>query len=45
MYLRTVDYPDEFHNGFHIMLDSEEPVTSGLPLPRRIQISVRGAKA
>jgi len=27
VYLRTVDYPDEWHNGFHIWLDSEELVT------------------
>ena len=24
---RTVDYPDELANGFHIMLDAEERVT------------------
>ena len=24
---RTVDYPDELANGFHIMLDTEELVT------------------
>ena len=23
---RTVDYPGEFHNGFHVMLDTEELV-------------------
>ena len=27
MYQRTVDYPDEYHNGHHVMLDSEELVT------------------
>lgn len=24
---RTVDYPDEWHNGHHVMLDSEKLVT------------------
>ena len=23
VYQRTVDHPDEWHNGFHLMLDSE----------------------
>ena len=27
MYQRTVDYPDEFANGHHVMLDTEELVT------------------
>ena len=27
VYQRTVDYPDEWANGFHIWLDSEELVT------------------
>ena len=27
MFLRTVDYPDEFHNGHHVMLDNEVLVT------------------
>ena len=27
VYQRTVDYPDEWHNGFHVMLDSEKLVT------------------
>jgi len=27
VYQRTVDYPDELHNGFHVMLDTEELVT------------------
>ena len=27
VYQRTVDYPDEWHNGFHIMLDTEKLVT------------------
>ena len=27
VYQRTVDYPDEWHNGHHVMLDSEELVT------------------
>ena len=27
VYQRTVDYPDEFANGYHIMLDTEEVVT------------------
>ena len=27
VYQRTVDYPDEWHNGYHIMLDTEELVT------------------
>ena len=27
VYQRTVDYPDEWANGYHIMLDSEELVT------------------
>ncbi len=27
MYQRTADYPDEFANGHHIMLDSEMLVT------------------
>ena len=27
VYQRTVDYPDEFHNGFQIMLDTGELVT------------------
>ena len=26
---QTVDYPDEFHNGFHVMLDTEVLVTVG----------------
>ena len=26
-YQRTVDYPEEFTNGFHVMLDTEELVT------------------
>ena len=26
-YQRTVDYPDEWATGFHIMLDTEELVT------------------
>jgi len=24
---RTVDFPDEWHNGHHVMLDTEELVT------------------
>ena len=24
---RTMDYPDGFHNGYHVMLDTEELVT------------------
>ena len=27
VFQRTVDYPDELANGYHIMLDSEELVT------------------
>ena len=27
VYQRTVDYPDEWANGYHVMLDSEELVT------------------
>ena len=27
VYQRTVDYPDEWHNGFHVMLDTEKLVT------------------
>ena len=27
VYQRTVDYPDEYFNGHHIMLDSEKLVT------------------
>ena len=27
VYQRTVDYPDEFANGHHVMLDTEELVT------------------
>ena len=27
VYQRTVDYPDEWYNGHHIMLDTEELVT------------------
>ncbi len=27
VYQRTVDYPDEYHNGHHVMLDSGEVVT------------------
>ena len=27
VYQRTVDYPDEYHHGFHIMLDTEKLVT------------------
>ncbi len=27
VYQRTVDYPDELNNGFHVMLDSDELVT------------------
>ena len=27
VYQRTVDYPDEFHNGHHVMLDTGELVT------------------
>ena len=27
VYQRTVDYPDEYANGHHVMLDSEELVT------------------
>jgi len=27
VYQRTADWPDEYHNGFHVMLDSEELVT------------------
>ena len=27
VYQRTVDYPDEWANGFHVMLDSEKLVT------------------
>ena len=27
VYQRTVDYPDEFSDGYHVMLDSEELVT------------------
>jgi len=26
-YQKTVDYPDEFDNGFHVTLDTEELVT------------------
>ena len=27
VYQRTMDYPDEWANGYHVMLDSEELVT------------------
>ena len=27
VYQRTTDYPDEWHNGFHVMLDTDELVT------------------
>ena len=27
VYERTVDYPEEFADGFHVMLDTEELVT------------------
>jgi len=27
VYQRTGDYPDEFHNGYRVMLDTEELVT------------------
>ena len=27
VYQKTVDYPDEWNNGHHVMLDSEELVT------------------
>ena len=27
VYQRSVDFPDEWANGFHVMLDSEELVT------------------
>ena len=27
MYQRTVDYPEEFHNGHHVMMDTEVLVT------------------
>ena len=27
VYQRTVDYPGEFNNGYHVMLDTEELVT------------------
>ena len=27
VYQRTVDFPDEFANGYHVMLDTEELVT------------------
>ena len=27
VYQRTVDYPDEWHNGFHVLLDTGELVT------------------
>lgn len=27
VFQRTVDYPDEFANGYHVMLDIEELVT------------------
>ena len=27
VYQRTVDYPDEWANGYHVMLDTEELVT------------------
>ena len=27
VYQRTVDYPDDLNNGFHVMLDTEELVT------------------
>ena len=27
VFQRTVDYPDEFANGHHVMLDTEELVT------------------
>ena len=27
VYQRTVDYPDEWANGYHVVLDSEELVT------------------
>ena len=26
VFQKSVDYPDEWHNGFHVMLDSEELV-------------------
>ena len=27
VYQRTVDYPDEWHNGYHVMLDTGALVT------------------
>ena len=27
VYQKTADYPDEFSNGYHVMLDTEELVT------------------
>ena len=27
VYQKTVDYPDEWHNGHHVMLDNVVPVT------------------
>ena len=27
VYQRTADYPDEWHNGHHVMLDTEKRVT------------------
>ncbi len=27
VYQKTVDYPTEWHNGYHVMLDSEKLVT------------------
>ena len=27
VFQRTVDYPDDYGNGFHVMLDSDELVT------------------
>ena len=29
VYQKTVDYPDEWANGYHVMLDTEELVTVG----------------
>ena len=37
VFQRTVDYPDELANGFHVMLDSGELVTV-----RRNQVRARG---
>ena len=31
VYQRRVDYPDKFHNGYHVMLDTEELVTVRVP--------------